>query len=141
MVSEFKKYEALGYVFKKCKGLSDSNEYYSYLVVLKKPKENFKCNELRQGVINKYYAKFRCNGLITVAIYDLFLSEFVPFCNHAWGSRKVVYKVDEFTSPDYYEKDENIVCASGIHYFLTVHAALHYFNGSVVGYDDNGKFH
>ncbi len=42
---------------------------YNCLVILEKPTENFQCNENRKRVVDKNFAKFRCNGLITVAIY------------------------------------------------------------------------
>ncbi len=55
---------------------------YDCLVVLRKPETNFKSNESRSMIINKNFAKFRCNGLITVAIYDLIFNKFIDSLVH-----------------------------------------------------------
>jgi hypothetical protein len=139
-------YEHKGYVFKRCK---NSNRSYDCLVIMKKP-ENFKCNELRPSVHNKNFAKFRCNGLITVAIYDLNLKKFISTLDHKLEliySYYATYKVGTLTEPDNYVEDISVVCASGIHYFLSLEAALSYNDGLVQHlkdgkidlYDDDGQ--
>lgn len=55
------------YVFKKCI-TQDTKEYF---VVLQKPQRDFNCNEMRPGICDKQFAKFRCNGLIPMLIYNL----------------------------------------------------------------------
>jgi hypothetical protein len=113
---------------------------------MKKP-ENFKCNELR----DKKFAKFRCNGLITVAIYDLNIKKFIDKLKHSVFIYGIflyaTYEVGILTQPDKYEEDISVICASGIHYFLSLEAALNYENGIVkyfknakmYRYDGNGK--
>jgi hypothetical protein len=142
------KYKEKGYVFKRCKNLC---LFYDCLVIMKKP-ENFKCNELRSGIVNKNFAKFRCNGLITVAIYDLALKEFITKLDHTlFRNRRFLdatYEVGILTEPNKYEEDIRKICASGIHYFLSLEAALSYKDGIVQHlnkdgkidkYDDNGQ--
>ncbi len=77
-----KDYMNKGYVFKRCYG-----NLYNCTVVLTNPDNDFKCNEFRSKIGNLEFAKFRCNGLITVAIYDLKLKiiyfEFASFCSSA----------------------------------------------------------
>ncbi len=148
-----KYYEALkdymnkGYVFKKCYGAT-KEKYYTCLVVLKKPLEDFKCNESRKDVVDKNFAKFRCNGLITVAIYDLINEEFIDLLEHdlmtCFGYKKIFYQVNKLSIPDLYDENLDIVCTSGIHYFLTLEAALNYGdqyfkNENFIAYQDNGQ--
>jgi hypothetical protein len=140
-------YEHKGYVFKRCKNTFES---YDCLVIMRKPK-NFKCNELREGVIDKNFAKFRCNGLITVAIYNLKFKKFNSSLYHVLDKRinflYATYEVGILTEPDQYEEDVSKICASGIHYFLSLEAALSYKNGRVkcikdkkiYSYDENGN--
>jgi hypothetical protein len=47
------------FVFKRCS---------ETIIVLQKPKENFQSNEKREDIKDKNYAKFRCNGLLTIDI-------------------------------------------------------------------------
>ncbi len=149
-----KHYEALkdyigkGFVFKKCVGIT---RIYKCIVILKKPSENFKCNEDRENVKDKNFAKFRCNGLVTVAIYDLYTEQFRNFLDHSFiagnNSHKIIYHVDLLSIPHEYNEDINLVCTSGIHYFLHLEAALNYVDGRVQAvfkdkvliYDKNGK--
>jgi hypothetical protein len=73
-------------------------------------------------------AKFRCNGLNVVLIYDLVLQETVSQILHAtknWGLL-TYYKIGEFVEPCSFDDDLDIVCTAGIHYFLTLKAAMSY---------------
>jgi hypothetical protein len=68
-----KKKKKITHVFKKCESAETGHEC---LVTLKKPEINenfpiFLCNEFRLAVKNKDFAKFRCNGLFVVKIFDL----------------------------------------------------------------------
>ena len=52
------------FVFKKC--VAKNLYLHTCLVVLAKPRENFKCNEGRDLILNKHYAKYRisrCSNL------------------------------------------------------------------------------
>jgi hypothetical protein len=99
--------------------------------MLEKPLTDFICNESRRSVINKYWAKFRCNGLNVVLIYDLILQKTVSFIGHEtyrWGIPIIVtrYKVGEVVKPDQFDYNLDKVCTHGIHYFLTIEAAMSY---------------
>ncbi len=96
------------------------------------------------------FAKFRCNGLITVAIYDLLNEKFINSIVHAFELKKIVYKVNQLSIPDSYDENLNEVCASGVHYFLTLEPALNYIswfgkvrqlfkNRHIIEYNENGK--
>ncbi len=74
------------------------------------------------------------NGLITVAIYDLYSQKFISFLEHLFSLRLIIYTVGQLSIPHRYNKDINAVCASGIHYFLSLEAALNYYDGMVVQY-------
>jgi hypothetical protein len=136
-------YEHKRYVFKRCTKLDD----YDCIVIMEKPK-NFKCNELRPGIVNKNFAKFRCNGLITVAIYNLILKKFISSLNHvlslSFNFLYTTYEVGTLTIPNKYDEDISAICTSGIHYFLSLEAALGYNRGWVEDknlwlYDADGK--
>ncbi len=143
-----KDYIGKGFVFKKC---TDVTEFYNCIVILKKPSENFQSNEDRIGIINKNFAKFRCNGLITVAIYDLYLQQFRNSLDHSlcinYNFHKILYQVGKLSIPHEYNKDVSIICTSGLHYFLSLEAALNYFDARVtqefynqyIQFDNNGK--
>jgi hypothetical protein len=131
------------YVFKKCKSkLTD----HLCIVVLRKNKNNFICNELRSGIINKNWAKFRCNGLMTVLIIDivskcLLLSiEHVTIVGLFRPVLTTLYKCGTIVQPNGFDMVIENVCASGIHYFLSLEAALLYNfdTGMCEGYDENG---
>jgi hypothetical protein len=134
-------------VFKKCKSRENGHEC---LLTMEKPQSNFACNESRSGVLNKDLAKFRCNGLLVVSIFDLVLKIELNSIFHktkVHSSRILtVYKVGWIVKPDYFDLNLEYVCTSGIHYFLTRKAAECYslnlgyciINGSMYG--DNGYF-
>ncbi len=128
-------YEGKGYVFKRCLNNNIDDGTYDCLIILQKPIEHFKCNESRKSVQNKDFAKFRCNGLLTIAIYDLRHKVFIYSLNHvAYYScqlYKITYKVNTVTLPHDYDEDVEVICAPGIHYLLTLEAAINYKNGEV----------
>jgi hypothetical protein len=113
------------HVFKKC---HDNVTNHGCIVMLEKPLTDFICNESRYSVKNKEMAKFRCNGLNVVLIYDLVLQEPVSQILHEtklWGFL-THYKIGEFVKPDHFDDELDKICASGIHYFLTLKAAMSY---------------
>jgi hypothetical protein len=99
--------------------------------MLEKPQIGFICNESRKSVINKDMAKFRCNGLNVVVIFDLELQKTVDYIIHntnSWFIPETLtcYQVGLSVKPDDFDTDLNIICSNGIHYFLTLQAALSY---------------
>ncbi len=129
-------------VFKRC----TFENKYDCIVILKKPSENFQCNETRQNIVNKKFAKFRCNGLITVAIYDLLHKKFINGFSHfvyvesreGWS---IQYRVGKLSVPNSYNKNIEEICTHGIHYFLSLEAALCYKDGFVTQRFANGIKH
>ncbi len=138
-------------VFKKCK-----EEGREYLVVAKKPIDvhfvdnkpfQFLCNESRTNIGNKYFSKFRCNGLIILDIFDLETYTSVDSITHIsvlnyWmlPSRTIYteYTKGMLIQPDEYDDNIEGICRPGLHYFLSGLAALNYENGVSKGYDANG---
>jgi hypothetical protein len=63
------------------------------------------------------------------------------------GIKYVCYEVGKLAKPDSYEEHISLICASGIHYFLSLEAALgyedgivqHLQNGKINVYNGNGK--
>jgi hypothetical protein len=111
------------HVFKKC---HDKSTGHDCIVMLEKPSIGFICNESRKSVINKDMAKFRCNGLNVMIIYDLVSRETVDSVNHAYWTWRTNYKVGELVKPNWFDDDLDTTCTSGIHYFLTLEAAMAY---------------
>ncbi len=125
------------FVFKKCG---------EFIVVLEKP-EDVLCNEMRTGIIDKNFAKFRANGL-----WCKFIIHFKTFAcptkirhDVVYGTKNIVYKIGEFITPDDYNKDIEKVCTNGIHYFLTLEAAFYYnlipFCGRYQFHTENGRLY
>lgn len=122
----------------------------------KKPKDNeetkklafiFQSNEMREGIVDKSYAKFRCNQLMTIDIIEvktlLHPKKIIHEWNNEFHNKEVVYEVGKMVVPDFYDKDITKVCACGIHYFLTLEAAFYYnhfpLNGKCFLFYHNGS--
>ncbi len=132
------------HVFKKC--ISMYNEH-PCILMLEKPIDDFFCNESRQWVTDSKWAKFRCNGLIVLIIYDLVTNitlDEIWHLNHN-SNCMTNYKVNTFVKPNGFDSDLDRVCGQGIHYFLTPEAAESYsfYWGCIViddkKYNENGK--
>ncbi len=146
------------FVFKKCISketghaclvIGKKPQYFVYDKNGKRQSFNFLCNESRQNIGNKNFAKFRCNGLIIVEIYDLVTNKTLPFITHTcvlsfWSifmpNRlvSIEYIKGEFIQPDEYDLNIEGICRPGLHYFLSREAALNYEYGYSKGYDANG---
>jgi hypothetical protein len=136
------------YVFKKCK----SELGHECFVTLEKPSEDelrFVCNESRHSVVNKNFAKFRCNGLLVVSIFDLVSNMKLYSIIHKTKVRSTriltEYKVGSIVKPHHFDHDLEKVCTHGIHYFLSYQAAKAYnlklgyiHTNDYVQYDENG---
>lgn len=135
--TECKQYLDGNYVFKRCSNV---------IIILKKPLINFQCNEMRQNVIDKNFAKFRCNGLITVDCIHIKSLLHIKSFHHRFYLKdrtiETIYEVGKMAIPDSYCEDIDLVCTSGIHYFLTLDAAFYYDNfirdGKSFLFYDNG---
>jgi hypothetical protein len=117
---------------------------------MKKPQLDFICNESRASVVNKEFAKFRCNGLLVVSIFDLVLKVELNSIFHTTiltdGFLITEYIVRSIVIPDRFNINLQTVCGSGIHYFLTHTAAMGYdlkYGYCIIDgwmYDEHGKF-
>ncbi len=131
---ECKQYNEKDYVFKRCG---------EYIVILKKPQENFQCNEMRKDVRDKKYAKFRCNGLYVVDIIHGLTLKHANLIWHISDFGDILYEVGGFVKPDSYTKNIDYVCTHGIHYFLSLKAAYyyHYYDVQYLEYHENGQLY
>ncbi len=85
----------------------------------------------------------------------MYTKEFIYYLYHKMKninySFEISYEVGEITRPHDYNPDVDIICASGIHYFLSLEAALNYSYGIleryinndtglyIISYSDDGK--
>jgi hypothetical protein len=132
------------HVFKKCRQWHTGHDC---IVMLEKPANDFICNESRT-VVNRNMAKFRCNGLLVKIIFDLVLNiELLRIVHETivcYTRHQTIYEVGCIVTPNYFDTNLDAVCTYGIHYFLTLRAAIGYdFNKrrciiDDVVYDDNG---
>jgi hypothetical protein len=104
----------------------------------------------RDNVVDQRYAKFRGNKFMVVGIehkYDPSMTtKSVTSC---YDVKSLVYEIGELVEVEDYNIDKNIVCTSGIHFFLTRETAFSYekpsheyfeqFSGHYVKYYDDGK--
>jgi hypothetical protein len=132
------------HVFKKCISMENNHEH---LVMLEKPKDGFLCNESRNQISDRNMAKFRCNGLMVRAIFNIIAEIQVFSIQHKNENTSIIidYKVGQFVEPDWFDPNLDNVCAPGIHYFLTPEAAKSYqfsCGHCIIGnriYDDDGN--
>lgn len=104
------------------------------LVVLQIPADA-KTNENRNFVKHKKTAKFRCNKAYVLSIMSLKTGTFQTSVRSLY-SYGFIYKVGEFVEELYYDDDGDIVCTTGIHYYLTsLGAYIHYMRPACFGED------
>lgn len=128
LYEECKKYPA-DYVYKRIR---------EYIIVMRKPLDFFKCNEMRKDVKNKYFAKMRANYLFVVAIIHCQTLTYIQSIMHQFNEYpSLVYRVNQCVIPDNYDADIDCVCTFGIHYFLSLEAAyyLQFFQKKWQTYD------
>ena len=103
-----------------------------------------KNNENRKDIVDKRFAKMRCSRARVIGIYDMHDPEIE--CEEAFGIRDKSFKyiVGEIVEPvDEFDEDLNVVCASGIHYFLREEVAYYWEyvpeNGLYESWYENGQ--
>lgn len=104
------------YVFKT---LSDN-----FIAILKKLDDTI-TNEDRFGVIFKENAKFRANKLECIQIFSKFDPKDTRRIGYSLFSG-FIYEVGKIILPDNYDENIDIICAPGIHYFLSLNATFYY---------------
>jgi len=84
----------------------------------------------RRGIVDKRYAKFRAKYCPRVVfICDLYEDAMVPKKTHyyhpSWTKPvEIVYQVGQRVEPDMYDRDMDNICSHGIHFYLSLEAAL-----------------
>uniref|UniRef100_A0A6C0EC90 MORN-repeat protein n=1 Tax=viral metagenome TaxID=1070528 RepID=A0A6C0EC90_9ZZZZ len=123
------------YVYKKCNNC---------IVILKKIKDTL-TNESRDNVVDKKYAKFRANKLYVEKIISCdSLEELKQIKNSIHKEKELNYIVGEIVEVENFDKDINIICSRGIHYFMTIEQAYYYamdlsnFTGEYKHWYENG---
>ena len=104
-------------------------------------------NEKRDGVVDKKYAKFRCNTAKVVNIRNIKTGEKINSDISIFDGN-FVYNLGNVIMVTYFNENLNEVCARGIHYFKTKGAALSWFytqknqnfhDGKWIKYHENGR--
>jgi len=84
-----------------------------------------KTNEKRDGIVDKNYAKFRCDKAKVIDIINVKTGEKMK-TDISIRDERFEYSLEKFVETDFYT-DLNEVCAGGIHYFKTKEAAVSWF--------------
>ena len=110
-----------------------------YIVTMKKLPDTM-TNESRKGIVDPLHAKFRADKLFVINIKHKKTDETINrIQNTTFKDNQVWYEVSkEVSAPDYCE-NLDIVCAPGIHYFLSRKAA--YYWECARDRDINGPYH
>lgn len=141
-----KKYQSYEkYVYKRCNNGCGLPRFW--LVIMEKCGRTI-TNEDRKDVVDKKYAKFRANKLKVVKIINTIdgSSEDHVVNVSAYGD-PLLYKVGAIVECDKFDKNIDVVCSHGIHYFKTLIPAYHYempnidskYNGEILKWYDNGR--
>ena len=120
-----------------------SNNGTRVLVTLSIPC-NAKSNLNRDGIVDKEYAKYRCDRATVVSIKDEKGNKYNTALSLIYKGKTIEYKVGEEITESNYDKHVNIVCGEGIHFFLNKEIALLYGldkieNGEFKKWHDNGQ--
>ncbi len=113
-----------------------------YILELKIVENETKTNEMRKGVVDNRFAKFRATCLLTIRIYDIAKELFVNTIDHKCGPYHLTYQVGEIVRPNAFNTDLEKICTSGIHYFNSLLAAYWFTIYKLkedVEFTDNGQ--
>lgn len=92
----------------------------------------------RQDVVDKNFAKFRCQRAKVTKIYDLSTHVSCPQGSSIFDPN-FIYTNGHYVNVYNYEKDADSICAPGIHFFLSKEAACNWYNTfSENKFHDNG---
>ncbi len=102
-------------------------------------------NFYRNDIVDKLHAKYRCDKATVVSITICDTDEPVT-CAYSsmYKYKRIKYVVGEEVVEPFYDKDINVVCGEGIHFFLSKEVALLYGldkveNGEHKRWWDNGQ--
>ena len=75
-------------------------------------------------------AKFRAKYILNVEfIYFPLAKQLIPYKKHSWNTTEIVYVQGQKVYPDSYDPDPLTICSHGIHFYLTLEAALGHDSG------------
>jgi len=118
------------------------------IVGLSLPDAKEDTNLHRCDVMDRRFAKFRARFVVVVFIYNQIAKEFISQKHHifypidSWKTpTPIVYEVGTCAFPDSYDPNLRKVCSHGIHFFLSLQAAVCYNNNDpgAFGWHRNGK--
>lgn len=115
----------------------------NYIVTMKKLPDTI-CNESRNNIVDPINAKFRANKLLVVSIQHKITKMVTHEIQNTSYVDQIWYRESEVVSVNNYCKDPNIVCAPGIHYFLSLERAFCWggkipINGLYQDWHSNGR--
>jgi len=96
----------------------------------------------RSGIVDQRYAKFRSERMSNVIfLYDAKHRETLDYWGHMYNQFFIWYKKDEPAVPNSFFANVELICAPGIHFYLTLEAALTHLQsiGSNRHWNDNGQ--
>ena len=100
----------------------------AHVILLHLSINHLKTNQSRELVQDERFAKFRANMAYCFGIYDLETNKTRDHVlNSFWCRNQIIYHEYKWILPDRYDRDVNVVCGAGIHYFNHVLAAFCYF--------------
>lgn len=115
-----------------------------YIVVLERLPST-KTNECRYTItMNMNYAKFRGSEFKVATIIDV-TDPGRRTIHEVTNIRGTTYAVGTVVKPNYFDKDLNVICAAGIHYFKSIDAAFFCrsmpsdYTGVWRSFDEDGK--
>lgn len=82
----------------------------------------------RAVVVCRDTAKFRCNKAKTLRVHDPVTGEEFRAAASAWDNRQTNYIVGQTLFVSNYDIRPDVVCATGIHFFLTEEPARYYLH-------------
>ena len=84
-------------------------------------------NLYRKDIVDKLHAKYRCDKATVISIVICDTDEPVTFAYTAiYKNKSIKYVVGEDVVEPSYNKDINVVCGEGIHFFLSKEVAMLY---------------
>ena len=93
------------------------------IVALRLPSEDD--TTLKRHVYNPQYAKFRAKYIPEVVfVYYPMTKSMISKKRHIWSNTEIVYEEGKQAFPDKYDPNPYNVCSHGIHFYLTLEAAI-----------------
>lgn len=100
-------------------------------------------NEDRSNIKDKRFAKFRASEAWPICILNTKTKEFITSYWHVnIYFKPILYIVNQWIKPDGYERNKNVICAQGIHFFNHWLAAYCYESWNVdatIIFDESGE--